>query len=40
MDRNDLGNQKGVFALDVNTGQEFFWENNISPVFEKKNNFS
>jgi calcineurin-like phosphoesterase family protein len=35
MDRNDFGNQKGVFALDVNTGQEFFWENNISPVFEK-----
>lgn len=35
MDRNDFGNQKGIFAIDVETGEEFFWKNNLSPIFEK-----
>lgn len=35
MDRNDYGNQKGVFAIDAQSGEEYFWSNNISPVYEK-----
>jgi DNA repair exonuclease SbcCD nuclease subunit len=35
MDRNDLGNQKGVFILDVIEESERFIPNNISPKFEK-----
>jgi DNA repair exonuclease SbcCD nuclease subunit len=35
MDRNDFGNQKGIFALDMETGEEFFWKNMVSPVYEK-----
>jgi DNA repair exonuclease SbcCD nuclease subunit len=35
MDRNDLNNQKGVFLVDVVTGEETFIPNNISPKFKK-----
>lgn len=35
MDRNDYGDQKGLFVIDVNDGSEEFIENNISPVFKK-----
>lgn len=35
MDRNDYGDQKGLFTIDVETGEEEFIENNISPVFKK-----
>jgi DNA repair exonuclease SbcCD nuclease subunit len=35
MDRNDFGNQKGIFAIDVDQDKEYFWKNDISPVFEK-----
>jgi len=35
MDRSDLGNQKGIFILDVIDGSERFIENNVSPKFKK-----
>lgn len=35
MDRADYGNDKGIFAIDVNSGKEFFWKNEVSPIFEK-----
>lgn len=35
MDRNDYGDQKGIFILDTNTGEEEFIPNKISPVFKK-----
>ena len=35
MDRNDLGNQKGIFILDVIDGSERFIQNNVSPKFKK-----
>ena len=35
MDRNDYGDQKGIFVLDVETGEENFIENKVSPVFKK-----
>jgi len=35
MDRNDYGDQKGIFVIDVVTGEEEFIKNNISPVFKK-----
>ena len=35
MDRNDFGNEKGIFALDLETGGEQFWANDVSPRFEK-----
>jgi len=35
MDRNDLGNQKGIFILDTIDGTERFIPNNISPRFKK-----
>ena len=35
MDRNDFGNQKGIFSLDIQTGEEEFWKNTVSPIFEK-----
>lgn len=35
MDRNDLGNQKGIFILDTQTGQERFAPNTVSPKFKK-----
>ena len=35
MDRNDLGNQKGIFILDVIEGTERFVPNEVSPRFRK-----
>ena len=35
MDRNDLGDQKGITILDLNTGDTDFIPNNVSPVFKK-----
>jgi len=35
MDRNDLGNQKGIFILDVIEETQRFIDNNISPKFKK-----
>jgi hypothetical protein len=35
MDRNDLGNQKGIFILDTLSDDELFIPNNISPRFKK-----
>lgn len=35
MDRNDLGNQKGIFILDTIDGTEKFIPNNVSPKFKK-----
>lgn len=35
MDRNDLGNQKGIFILDVIEGSERFIPNDVSPKFKK-----
>lgn len=35
MDRNDYGDQKGLFVIDVETGEEEFILNNVSPVFKK-----
>lgn len=35
MDRNDMGDQKGIFILDPHTGDEEFIENKVSPVFRK-----
>lgn len=35
MDRNDYGDQKGIFVLDTDTGEETFIENKVSPVFKK-----
>ncbi len=37
MDRNDIGNQKGVFVLDFNDMSESFIPNTLSPKFEKLN---
>jgi hypothetical protein len=35
MDRNDLGDQKGITILDLNTGDTDFIPNRFSPVFKK-----
>lgn len=35
MDRNDYGNQKGIFILDTNSDSEEFVPNNVSPKFKK-----
>jgi calcineurin-like phosphoesterase family protein len=35
MDRNDLGNQKGIYILDTNDNSEEFIANDISPKFKK-----
>lgn len=35
MDRNDYGDQKGIFILDTKTGEDIFIENRISPIFKK-----
>ena len=35
MDRNDYGDQKGIFIIDTNDDTEEFIPNNISPVFKK-----
>jgi DNA repair exonuclease SbcCD nuclease subunit len=35
MDRNDIGDQKGIFVIDTNDGSEEFYPNMISPIFKK-----
>lgn len=35
MDRNDVGDQKGIYILDIETGKESFHPNTISPQFIK-----
>lgn len=35
MDRNDMGDQKGITVLDILTNQIEFFPNNYSPVFRK-----
>jgi hypothetical protein len=35
MDRNDFGDQKGIFVIDTEDNTEEFIPNNISPVFKK-----
>ena len=35
MDRNDTGDQKGIFVIDTENDTEEFFPNNISPVFKK-----
>ena len=35
MDRNDLGNQKGIFIIDVIDGNERFIHNTVSPKYKK-----
>lgn len=35
MDRNDIGDQKGITCIDTNTDTETFYPNKISPVFRK-----
>jgi DNA repair exonuclease SbcCD nuclease subunit len=35
MDRNDLGNQKGIFIIDAIDGSERFIPNDVSPKFRK-----
>lgn len=35
LDRNDIGNEKGIWVYDVKTGKELFIENDFSPQFKK-----
>lgn len=35
MDRNDYGDQKGIFVLNTEDDSEEFYENKVSPVFKK-----
>jgi calcineurin-like phosphoesterase family protein len=35
MDRNDYGDQKGIFVIDTIDGSEEFIKNDVSPVFNK-----
>jgi hypothetical protein len=35
MDRNDYGDQKGIFVIDTTDGTEEFFPNNVSPVYKK-----
>lgn len=35
MDRNDIGNKKGITILDLSTDEVSFHENNYSPIFKK-----
>jgi DNA repair exonuclease SbcCD nuclease subunit len=35
MDRNDMGDQKGITILDIDSGEITFEPNNFSPVFKK-----
>jgi calcineurin-like phosphoesterase family protein len=35
MDRNDYGDQKGIFVIDTADGSEEFIKNDISPVYKK-----
>mgnify|MGYP001614426316 CR=1 FL=1 len=37
MTRSDLGNQKGIYLLDIETGEEEFFVNDFSPKFMKIN---
>jgi calcineurin-like phosphoesterase family protein len=35
MDRNDIGDQKGIFVIDTENDTEEFFPNKVSPVFRK-----
>ena len=35
MDRNDIGDQKGITVIDTKDGSEEFFPNKISPIFKK-----
>jgi calcineurin-like phosphoesterase family protein len=35
MDRNDTGDQKGIFVIDTDNDEEVFYPNKISPIFRK-----
>lgn len=35
MDRNDYGDQKGIYVVDSITGEEEFIKNTVSPIFKK-----
>jgi len=35
MDRNDIGDQKGIFVIDTDTDEEIFFPNKVSPIFRK-----
>ena len=35
MDRNDYGDQKGIFIIDTSDGSEEFVKNEVSPIFKK-----
>jgi calcineurin-like phosphoesterase family protein len=35
MDRNDTGDQKGIFVIDTNNDTEEFFPNTVSPIFKK-----
>ena len=35
MDRNDTGDQKGIFVIDTDNDEEVFYSNKISPIFRK-----
>lgn len=35
MDRNDIGDQKGIFVINTEDDTEEFFPNNVSPVFRK-----
>lgn len=35
MDRNDIGDQKGIFVIDTENDTEEFFPNNVSPIFKK-----
>lgn len=35
MDRNDIGDEKGVYIIDIESGEEEFIPNKISPQFKK-----
>ena len=35
MDRNDMGDQKGITVLDLSSGQTHFEINTYSPVFKR-----
>lgn len=34
MNRGDIGNQKGIYVLDIKTGEHQFIPNNVSPIFQ------
>lgn len=35
MDRNDIGDQKGIFVIDTENDTEEFFPNTVSPIFKK-----